>query len=96
MTFPNSDGTGIPSSFVFVDHTRLSTDRENIYVILHEIFHSLGRGHVLPSQFAETVMHPLVDDGAENLVLYTLDTDALFAVHGTLIAPGQALERRMT
>ncbi len=82
----NDDGT-IRSGVVFIDYTAISTERANVYVILHEVLHTLGRGHVSASQFPETVMRPVLDEGDDHLVLYRLDTDALLAIHGRL-TPG--------
>ena len=79
-----NDASAIESGAVWIDHTRLPDERDRIQVILHEIIHTLGRGHVPPSQFTETIMNPIIGDGADHLVLHALDQDALFAVHDRL------------
>ena len=82
-----NDASAIESGAVWIDRTRLPDERDRIQVILHEIIHTLGRGHVPPSQFTETIMNPIIGDGADHLVLHALDQDALFAVYGRL-SPG--------
>ena len=83
----NINGSVIESGAIWVDDARLPDERNRVYVILHEVLHALGRNHVSPAQFPETIMHPLIGDGAEHLVSHTLDQDALFAVYGRL-SPG--------
>ena len=78
------DDSAIDSGAVWVDDTRLPNERNRVYVLLHEVLHALGRNHVQPAQFPETIMHPLIGDGADHLVLQTLDQDALYAVYGRL------------
>ena len=68
---------------ILVDHTRTS-GIERLGVIAHEIIHVLGRGHVDPARFPETIM---VGGGSEELtehILHPLDREALLAVYGRL------------
>ena len=68
---------------VFVDHTQ-TKGLERLGVIAHEIIHLLGRGHVDPVRFPETIT---VAGGSEELtehILHPLDREALLAVYGHL------------
>ena len=59
---------------------------ERLGVIAHEIIHLLGRGHVDPERFPETLM---VGGGSEELsrhILHPLDGEALHAVYGRIAA----------
>ena len=68
---------------------------ERLGVIAHELIHLLGRGHVDPERFPETLM---VAGGSASLtehVLHLLDREALHAVYGRLsasIAPDRIAE----
>ena len=60
---------------------------ERLGVIAHELIHLLGRNHVDPGRFPQTLM---VAGGSEELsqhILHPLDREALHAVYGRL-APG--------
>ncbi len=73
----------IAAGRVFVDHTR-TTGLERLGVIAHEIIHLLGRNHVDPERFPETIM---VGGGSEELtehILHPLDREALLAAYGRL------------
>ena len=66
---------------VLVDHTRTS-GLERLGVIAHELIHLLGRNHVDPARFPETIM---VGGGSEELtehILHPLDREALLAAYG--------------
>ncbi len=68
---------------VLVDHTRTS-GLERLGVIAHELIHLLGRNHVDPARFPETIM---VGGGSEELtehILHPLDREALLAAYGYL------------
>ena len=68
---------------VLVDHTRTS-GLERLGVIAHEFIHLLGRNHVDPARFPETIM---VGGGSEELtehILHPLDREALLAAYGHL------------
>jgi len=68
---------------VFVDHTQ-TDGLERVGVIAHELIHLLGRNHVEPERFPETLM---VAGGSEALsehILHGLDREALHAVYGRL------------
>ena len=59
---------------------------ERLGVIAHELIHLLGRGHVDPQRFPQTLM---VAGGSEELsqhILHPLDREALHAVYGRLAA----------
>ena len=65
---------------------------ERLGVIAHELIHLLGRNHVDPERFPETLM---VAGGSEELsqhILHPLDREALHAVYGR-IAPGTKPDR---
>ena len=69
--------------------------RERLGVIAHELIHLLGRNHVDPERFPETL---LVPGGSEDLnphILHPLDREALLAVYGRLdrsTSPGDIAE----
>ncbi len=68
---------------VLVDHTRTS-GLKRLGVIAHELIHLLGRNHVDPARFPETIM---VGGGSEELtehILHPLDREALLAAYGHL------------
>ena len=68
---------------VWVDHTQ-TEGLERLGVIAHEIIHLLGRNHVDPERFPETIM---VSGGSEELsehILHPLDREALLAAYGRL------------
>ncbi|MCY4408683.1 MAG: hypothetical protein OXC15_20130 [Rhodospirillaceae bacterium] len=73
----------IAAGRVFVDHSR-TEGLERLGVIAHEIIHLLGRNHVDPKRFPETIM---VGGGSEELsehILHPLDREALLAAYGRL------------
>ena len=70
---------------VWVDPTQ-TEGAERLGVIAHEIIHLLGRNHVDPERFPETLM---VAGGSEELsahILHPLDREALLAVYGRVAA----------
>ena len=76
-------GIEIVAGRVWVDPT-LTEGRERLGVIAHELIHLLGRNHVDPARFPETIM---VAGGSEELtphILHPLDREALLAVYGRL------------
>ena len=76
-------GLEIVAGTIWVDPTR-TEGLERLGVIAHELIHLLGRGHVDPERFPETLM---VAGGSESLtghVLPPLDREALHAVYGRL------------
>ena len=79
----NKDGE-ITSTAVLVDYTRLPEDRNRISVLLHEMLHALGRGHVDRWEFPDTVMHPDSNKGDHSGDIKSLDKAALRAVYGRL------------
>ena len=61
-----------------------------MHVLLHELVHALGRGHVSPAAFPDTIMHASGDEGVSDwLILSPLDEAALYAVHARL-RPGSS------
>ena len=87
-------GIEIVAGRVWVDPT-LTEGQERLSVIAHELIHLLGRNHVDPERFPETIM---VAGGSEELtphILHPLDREALLAVYGRLgpvISPGHGAE----
>ena len=83
-------GIEIVAGRVWVDPT-LTEGQERLGVIAHELIHLLGRNHVGPARFPETIM---VAGGSEQLtphILHPLDREALLAVYGRLgpvLSPG--------
>ncbi|MDE0207860.1 MAG: hypothetical protein OXP66_17730 [Candidatus Tectomicrobia bacterium] len=79
------DGTNgeMTAAVTLVDPTRVTDTRERVAVLLHELLHALGRGHVSPAAFRDTIMHPSIDDGGVSdwLILNYLDEAALHAVY---------------
>ena len=68
---------------VWVDPSQ-TEGRERLGVIAHELIHLLGRNHVDPERFPETLM---LAGGSEEVtvhVLHPLDREALLAVYGRL------------
>ena len=80
-----SDGR-VTGASVVVDPTRVPGGvRGRMHVLLHEIVHALGRGHVSPAAFPDTIMHASGDEGvSEWLILSPLDEAALYAVYDRL------------
>ena len=80
-----SDGR-VTGASVVVDPTRVPGGvRGRMHVLLHEIVHALGRGHVSPAAFPDTIMHPSGDEGVSDwLILSPLDEAALYAVYDRL------------
>ena len=74
--FYPSTGT-VLSGTVWIDPER-STGDERVAVIVHEILHALGRGHVTG---VESLMRPTAGH-IPGHILHDLDRDVLYAVHG--------------
>ena len=80
----NSRMTG---AAIAVDPIRVTGERRRIAVLLHELLHALGRGHVNPNVIPNTIMHPSGDLGESgHLILSNLDVAALYAVYDRLSA----------
>ena len=58
-------------------------ERERLYFLFHEMLHALGRAHVDPDAFPDTIMHP---EAYRDSIgpLKALDKAALRAVYGSL------------
>lgn len=77
----------VTAGAALVDPTRTRGERHRVFVLLHEILHTLGRGHVSPSEFRDTIMHAAGDQGvSEFLILNRLDEAALYAIYDRLSA----------
>lgn len=79
---------------VWVDPTR-TRGQERLGVIAHELLHLLGRNHVDPARFPQTVMLGGDGGGPSEHVLHPLDREALLAVYGRFgpgIAPDSIAE----
>ncbi|MDE0373474.1 MAG: hypothetical protein OXI73_13160 [Rhodospirillales bacterium] len=59
---------------------------ERLGVIAHELIHLLGRNHVDPGRFPETLMVAGGSDALSEHILHGLDREALHAVYGRLPA----------
>ncbi len=74
------------AGLALVDPGRVTSERKRVFVLLHELLHTLGRGHVSPSAVPNTIMHAAGDLGVSDfLILSELDEAALFAVHDRVI-----------
>ena len=67
---------------VWVDHTRVAGG-QRMETLVHEIVHTLGRGHPTPARFPDSIMN-IPSSGPEGHVLHPLDREALLAVYGRL------------
>ena len=89
-TDTTADGRVVAAA-ALVDPTRVTGERKRVFVLLHELLHALGRGHVSPTAFADTIMHAAGDRGAGQwLILNRLDEAALHAVYSRLSAGAAA------
>ena len=81
-SIPVGDGwREVLSALVWVDNHELRDDRLRAKVVLHELIHALGRGHVPKRLFNDTIMNPYDANIADWLILHQLDQDALYAVY---------------
>lgn len=71
----------VDSALVWVDDSRLHHSRDIANVLLHELLHALGRGHVPEIRFPDSLMKPYGLDSAEFLVFWQLDQDVLYLLH---------------
>ena len=79
----SSLGIEIVAGQVWVDSTRTSGN-ERLGVIAHELIHLLGRNHVDPALFPDTIMAAGGGSGPSEHVLHPLDREALLAVYDRL------------
>ena len=85
VAYSNHIDGRITGAAVLVDPTRRTTRADRIDTLLHELLHALGRGHVSPSDFPDTIMHPSGDLGRSDwLILSPLDEAAMYAVYSRL------------
>ena len=83
-----TSGGEVTAGAAVVDPTLVTGERNRVFVLLHEILHTMGRGHVSPSAFPDTIMHAAGYDGQGDwLVLNRLDEAALHAIYSRF-APG--------
>ena len=68
---------------VWVDQAR-ATSESRLHVLVHEILHVLGRHHVDPERFPNSVMRPEYGPVKPVAILDPLDREVLLAVHGKL------------
>ena len=68
---------------VWVDPVR-ATGEERLLVLVHELLHTLGHGHVDAEEFPASVMRPVSDSIRRGEILYPLDRAALLAAYGRL------------
>ncbi len=80
------DDESLAAGLVWINEAKLPNERDRIEVILHELLHTLGRGHVPETRFFDTIMHTYAGSQADLLVMHQLDYDALLAVHNRLSA----------
>ena len=78
-------GIEIVAGRVWVDPAQ-TEGLERLGVIAHELIHLLGRGHVDPARFPETLMVAGGSEGLSAHVLHPLDREALLAVYGRIEA----------
>ena len=82
---PISRNGRLVASNVYVDSEFLKTSEERISTFLHEMLHALGRGHVMPAVFSDTLLHPRSSSGALNWKFAApIDDALLLAVYRTL------------
>ena len=78
-------GGRITGAAALVDPTRRTTRAKRLDTLLHELFHALGRGHVNPSDFPDTIMHPSGDLAiSTSLSMSRLDEAAMYAIYSRL------------
>ena len=89
VAFAAQTGGRLTAAEVYVDPFLVQGEVDRTGVLLHEILHALGRGHVDPSAFPETIMHAYGLSSSEWLILNPLDEAGLFAVYDRL-RPGES------
>ena len=77
----------ILASGVLLDHTRVTRERDRIYILLHKLLHALGRAHADRYRFPDTIMHPEANRG-HSASLKSLDKAALRAIHSPFVPVG--------
>ena len=81
----------ILSGRAYIDPS-ISAGRIRERVIAHELLHTLGRNHIDPARFPDTIMDPSESStGSNKPILDPLDREALLAVYGRL-SPGAPIE----
>ncbi len=68
---------------VWVDPVRATGERR-LLVLVHELLHTLGRGHADAERFPASVMRPVSDSIRRGEILYPLDRAALLAAYRML------------
>ncbi len=83
-------GSGeITAAGILIDPTLVRGERARMGVLLHELLHTLGRGHVDPRAFPDTLMHAYGLRSADWIHMHPLDDAALYAVYDRL-RPGES------
>ncbi len=67
---------------IWVDHARVAGDFR-VEVLVHEIIHTLGRGHPDPDRFPHSVMNNPAS-GVPKHILFPLDSEALLAIYSRI------------
>ena len=87
VAYHKQTGSGeITAGQIFVDPERSRAGRDRFSVLLHELLHTLGRGHVDKVAFPYTIMHARGLAKADLLLLQPIDNAALYAVYDRLEA----------
>ena len=83
-------GSGeITAAGILIDPALVRGERARIGVLLHELLHTLGRGHVDPRAFPDTLMHAYGIRSSDWIHMHPLDEAALYAVYDRL-RPGES------
>lgn len=69
------------SARIYVDHTRVATERSLMSVLVHELVHALGRRHPAGSLYSNATIIQTPARGTVGHILHPLDIDSLLAVY---------------
>ena len=88
----NTQAGRVTAATVVVDPIRVTGERRRVQILLHELLHALGRGHVDPNVIPNTIMTASGDRGKSDfLILSRLDEAALHAIYDRL-TPGMSAD----
>ena len=88
----NTQAGRVTAATVVVDPIRVTGERRRVKILLHELLHALGRGHVDPNVIPNTIMTASGDRGVSDfLILSRLDEAALHAIYDRL-TPGMSAD----
>ena len=79
----------IIAAAVLIDPNLVRGETSRVGVLLHELIHTLGRGHIDPRAFPDTLMHAYGLRTSDWLHIQPLDEAALYAVYDRL-QPGES------